>query len=30
MPKLVGEDGHVNVNSYNRKVLLTGEVRTRR
>lgn len=25
--KLVGEAGHVNVNSYNRKVLLTGEVR---
>ena len=25
--KLVGETGHVNVNSYNRKVLLTGEVR---
>lgn len=25
--KLVGEAGHINVNSYNRKVLLTGEVR---
>jgi osmotically-inducible protein OsmY len=25
--RLVGEAGHVNVNSYNRKVLLTGEVR---
>lgn len=25
--KLVGESGHVNVNSYNRKVLLTGEVK---
>lgn len=25
--KLVGETGHVNVNSFNRKVLLTGEVR---
>jgi osmotically-inducible protein OsmY len=25
--KLVGEAGHVNVNSFNRKVLLTGEVR---
>lgn len=26
--KIVGEDGHVNVTSYNRKVLLTGEVPT--
>jgi osmotically-inducible protein OsmY len=25
--KLIGEDGHVNVNSFNRKVLLTGEVK---
>jgi osmotically-inducible protein OsmY len=25
--KLIGEAGHVNVNSFNRKVLLTGEVR---
>jgi osmotically-inducible protein OsmY len=25
--KITGENGHVNVNSYNRKVLLTGEVR---
>lgn len=25
--KIVGDAGHVNVNSYNRKVLLTGEVR---
>lgn len=25
--KLVGDAGHVNVNSFNRKVLLTGEVR---
>jgi osmotically-inducible protein OsmY len=25
--KLVGEAGHVNVNSFNRRVLLTGEVR---
>jgi len=24
---LVGNDGHVNINSYNRKVLLTGEVK---
>ncbi|TFW15405.1 BON domain-containing protein [Massilia arenosa] len=27
LPKLIGEDGHVNANSYNRKVLLTGEVK---
>jgi osmotically-inducible protein OsmY len=27
MPQLVGDAGHVNINSYNRKVLLTGEVR---
>jgi len=27
LPQLVGDAGHVNVNSYNRKVLLTGEVR---
>jgi hypothetical protein len=27
VPKLVGDAGHVNINSYNRKVLLTGEVR---
>ncbi len=27
LPQLVGSAGHVNVNSYNRKVLLTGEVR---
>jgi osmotically-inducible protein OsmY len=27
MPQIVGDAGHVNVNSYNRKVLLTGEVR---
>ena len=27
VPKLVGEAGHVNIASYNRKVLLTGEVR---
>jgi osmotically-inducible protein OsmY len=27
MPKLVGEAGHVNIASYNRRVLLTGEVR---
>jgi osmotically-inducible protein OsmY len=27
MGKIVGDAGHVNVNSYNRKVLLTGEVR---
>lgn len=25
--KLVGDNGHVNINSFNRKVLLTGEVR---
>ncbi len=25
--KIVGDDGHVNVTSYNRKVLLTGEVK---
>jgi osmotically-inducible protein OsmY len=27
LPEIVGDAGHVNVNSYNRKVLLTGEVR---
>jgi osmotically-inducible protein OsmY len=27
IPKVVGEAGHVNVNSFNRKVLLTGEVK---
>ncbi len=27
LPQLVGDAGHVNINSYNRKVLLTGEVR---
>jgi osmotically-inducible protein OsmY len=27
LPNIVGDAGHVNVNSYNRKVLLTGEVR---
>lgn len=27
VPKLVGSAGHVNIASYNRKVLLTGEVR---
>lgn len=27
MGSIVGDAGHVNVNSYNRKVLLTGEVR---
>jgi osmotically-inducible protein OsmY len=27
MPQIVGDAGHVNINSYNRKVLLTGEVR---
>lgn len=27
LPGIVGSDGHVNVTSYNRKVLLTGEVR---
>ncbi len=27
VPKLVGDAGHVNVNSFNRKALLTGEVR---
>lgn len=27
LPQIVGDGGHVNVNSYNRKVLLTGEVR---
>ncbi|MES2741621.1 MAG: BON domain-containing protein [Pseudomonadota bacterium] len=27
VPKVVGEDGHVNIASFNRKVLLTGEVR---
>jgi len=27
MPSLIGEAGHVNIASFNRKVLLTGEVR---
>ncbi|MBW8899159.1 MAG: BON domain-containing protein [Massilia sp.] len=27
VPKIVGDDGHVNIASYNRKVLLTGEVK---
>jgi len=27
IPKIVGDGGHVNVTSFNRKVLLTGEVR---
>jgi osmotically-inducible protein OsmY len=27
VPKVAGENGHVNINSYNRKVLLTGEVK---
>lgn len=27
IPKLTGDAGHVNVSSYNRKVLLTGEVK---
>jgi osmotically-inducible protein OsmY len=27
MPKIAGDDAHVNVNSFNRKVLLTGEVK---
>lgn len=27
IPGVVGQDGHVNITSYNRKVLLTGEVR---
>lgn len=27
VPKIVGDAGHVNVNSFNRKVLLTGEVK---
>jgi osmotically-inducible protein OsmY len=27
LPQIVGDAGHVNINSYNRKVLLTGEVR---
>jgi osmotically-inducible protein OsmY len=27
VPKLVGDAGHVNINSYNRRVLLTGEVK---
>lgn len=27
VPKLVGDAGHVNVNSFNRRALLTGEVR---
>jgi osmotically-inducible protein OsmY len=27
LPQIVGDAGHVNINSYNRKVLVTGEVR---
>jgi osmotically-inducible protein OsmY len=27
LPQIVGDAGHVNISSYNRKVLLTGEVR---
>jgi osmotically-inducible protein OsmY len=27
VPKVAGDSGHVNINSFNRKVLLTGEVR---
>ena len=27
IPKITGKDGHVNANSFNRKVLLTGEVK---
>jgi osmotically-inducible protein OsmY len=27
IPKLTGENGHVNINSYNRRVLLSGEVK---
>ncbi|UGQ46459.1 BON domain-containing protein [Massilia endophytica] len=27
MPNIVGDAGHVNVNSFNRRVLITGEVR---
>ena len=27
IPKIVGEEGHVNIASFNRRVLLTGEVR---
>lgn len=27
IPQLVGSDGHVNITSFDRKVLLTGEVR---
>jgi osmotically-inducible protein OsmY len=27
LPQIVGDAGHVNINSYNRKVLITGEVR---
>jgi osmotically-inducible protein OsmY len=27
MPKIIGEAGHVNIASYNRRVLLTGEVK---
>ena len=27
VPNIVGDAGHVNINSFNRKVLLTGEVR---
>lgn len=27
VPKVAGENGHVNITSYNRKVLLTGEVK---
>ena len=28
VPKITGSDGHVNINSYNRKVLLTGDPST--
>lgn len=27
VPKITGEDAHVNINSYNRRVLLSGEVK---
>lgn len=27
LPKVAGDNGHVNINSFNRRVLLTGEVR---
>jgi osmotically-inducible protein OsmY len=27
MPQVAGDAGHININSYNRKVLLTGEIR---